>query len=96
VPKDSITARKLLRKIAAELIAMPNTGEEMTRLDAMLRVMFSSKAPADRQNLLKGLYPGLLKDELDLTTAGQAIQFIVERDEHSDNTEADKTLSSPA
>jgi hypothetical protein len=81
VPKEAIKARHLLRKIAAELIQMPNSGEEMTRVEAMLRVMFSSKAPADRQNLLKALWPGLLKDEIDLTTGGDKIVVKLVKDE---------------
>jgi len=81
VPKEAIKARHLLRKIAAELLTLPNGGGEITRIEAMLTAMFSSKAPADRQNLLKALWPGLLKDELDLTSGGERVTFIVERDE---------------
>lgn len=96
VPREAIRARHMLRKIAAELIKLPNSEQEMTRVEAMLRVMFSSKAPADRQNLLKALWPGLLKDEVDLTSGGAAITFIVERDEHRDDNEAGETLPETA
>lgn len=65
VPAEAIKARRMLRKIAAELIKPANSEQEVTRIEAMLRVMFSSKAPADRQNLLKALWPGLLKDEVE-------------------------------
>ena len=81
VPAEAIKARRLLRKIASEIISMPNDGGEMTRIEAMLRVMFSSRAPADRQNLLKALWPGLLKDEHDITTGGDPITFVIERDD---------------
>ena len=77
VPPDAIRARHLIRRIAAELLKMPNSPEEITRIEAMLRVMFSSKAPADRQNILKALWPGLLKDEVDLTSGGEKITLNV-------------------
>lgn len=85
VPAEAIKARHMLRKIAAELIKLPNSDQEMTRISAMLRVMFSSKAPADRQNLLKALWPGLLKDEVDLTSGGEKIivRLVKDEDERS-------------
>ena len=83
-PKDSIAARKLLRKIAAELLQLPNNGGEITRVEAMLTAMFSSKAPADRQNLLKALWPGLLKDEVDVTSGGEKLTGIIQIIEHDD------------
>jgi hypothetical protein len=82
-PKDAITARKKIRQIAAELIHIKekqDNGEvieyDITRADAMIRLMFSSKAPADKQTLMKALWPGLLKDEVDITSAGEKIQAI--------------------
>ena len=78
VPAEAIKARHMLRRIAAELIHVKektDAGEiveyDITRAYAMLRTMFASKAPADRQNLLKALWPGLLKDEVDVTTDGE-------------------------
>ena len=91
VPADAIKARHMLRRIAAELIHVKektDAGEiveyDITRAYAMLRTMFASKAPADRQNLLKALWPGLLKDEVDLTSGGEKItwaQFIGQTDD---------------
>jgi len=88
VPKDTIKGRALVRKIGAELIHISekqSNGEvveyDITRAEAMIRLMYSSKAPADKQTLLKALWPGLVKDELDLTSGGERVTFIVERDE---------------
>jgi hypothetical protein len=65
VPKETIEARKRARQIVAELLDMPNGQGETTRLDTMLRYMTGGKAsPKDRENILKILYPGLLKDEI--------------------------------
>lgn len=70
VPKDTIAARKLIRQIGAELVALPKDENgnvrELTRFELLIRAMYGSKAPADRQNLLKALAPGLLKDEIDV------------------------------
>lgn len=80
-PKDAITARKLFRKIAAELLTIHEKNEsgeavdyELTRLEAMIRLMLSSKAPKDRETVLKAMFPGLLKDEVDVTSGGQTIK----------------------
>jgi len=70
VPKTAIAGRKLIRQIGAELIHIrekSETGEtveyDLTRISAMIRLMFSSRAPADKQTLIKALWPGLLRDE---------------------------------
>jgi hypothetical protein len=39
----------------------------------MIRLKFSSRAPADFVTLLKALAPGLLKDELDVTSNGERL-----------------------
>lgn len=67
VPRDVLKARKLIRSIGAELINLPNSEEKVTRIYAMLRLMFSSKAPKDKETLMKALWPGLLRDEINLT-----------------------------
>lgn len=84
VPKDTIKGRALVRKIGAELIHIKeklDNGEsveyDITRAEAMIRLMFSSRAPADKQTLLKALWPGLVKDELDVTSAGE-VKVIIE------------------
>lgn len=74
VPKDAIAARKSIRKIGAELLRIKEKQEngevveyDITRFEAMIRLMFNSKSPVDRQTLLKALAPGLLKEELELS-----------------------------
>ena len=80
VPKDTIKGRALIRKIGAELIHIEDktTGEsyDITRAEAMIRLMYSSKAPADKQTLIKALWPGLVKDEVDLTSGGKQITWV--------------------
>jgi hypothetical protein len=69
VPKEAIEMRKMLRKIAAELIKIRDEGGneyEVTRLYARARLAFSSRNPRELELILKAMYPGLLKDEVDL------------------------------
>jgi len=80
-PKDAITARKLFRQIAAELLTIREKNEkgepveyDITRLEAAIRLKFGSRAPKDFETILKALYPGLLKDELDVTSGGEALK----------------------
>jgi hypothetical protein len=79
VPKDTIKGRHLIRKIGAELIHIKEkleTGEiveyDITRAEAMIRLMYSSKAPADKATLIKALWPGMLKDEIDVNLKADA------------------------
>ena len=91
VPKDTIKGRALIRKIGAELIKIsdPILGEyEITRAEAMIRLMYSSKQPADKKALIDALWPGLLKQEVDITTGGEKITFVIERDDGK----ADETI----
>lgn len=83
VPKDAIEARKFFRKIGAELLRIKEKQEngetveyDITRIEAAIRMKFSSKAPKDFETILKALYPGLLKDEIDLTSGGEKITVI--------------------
>jgi hypothetical protein len=61
VPKDTIKGRALIRKIGAELIRIGDKdGDyEITRAEAMIRLMYSSKAHADKKALIDALWPGL-------------------------------------
>ncbi len=88
VPKDTIKGRHLIRKIGAELIHIKerqdngeNVEYDITRVEAMIRLMFSSRAPADKQTLLKALWPGLVKDEVDVTSGGEKIVVQLVKDE---------------
>jgi len=82
VPKDAIAARKLFRKVGAELLRIQekqangeNVEYDITRMEAMIRLKFSSRAPADFQTILKAMYPGLLRDEVDVTSKGEKITW---------------------
>jgi hypothetical protein len=71
VPKETLAARKRLREVMAELLDMPDGQGVATRLDTMFRLMSGGRAtPKDREMILKGLYPGLLKDEIELNNTG--------------------------
>lgn len=84
-PRSFDQLRKLAVKIAGETIPAPN-GEDITRIEAMLRVLTSSKAPADRALFLAYAY-GKPRESLDVTSGGEKLTFIINRkDEEGDNT----------
>ncbi len=81
VPKEAIAARHLFRKVAAELLTIREKAEngetveyDITRIEAAIRLKFSCRAPKDFETILKAMYPGLLKDEVDVTSDGKAIK----------------------
>ena len=84
VPKDTLLMRKHMRLIAAELIGGGKFEDgtmkpEMTRLDAMLRQLWTSRNPAHNKLALQVLDPKLLTEHADITSDGKAIgwaQFI--------------------
>jgi len=63
-PKSFDILRKLAQRIAAEPIAEKN-GYTVTRIEAMLLAMSSSKHPSDRKTFLEYAY-GKVKDEIEL------------------------------
>jgi hypothetical protein len=86
VPAEAVAARKAIRKLGAELVHIKEkvwdderqgyieVEYDITRWEAMIRLMFSSRAPRDRELLLKAGLPGLLKEEMDLTSGGEKLQ----------------------
>ena len=66
VPVDAIAMRKHMRKIAAEIIGGDDTA--MSRLDAMLRQLWSSRNPAHNKLALQVLDPKILVEHLDIQT----------------------------
>ena len=80
-PRSFDALRKLAVKIAGENV--PES--EVTRIEAMLRVMSSSRNPADRALFLAYAY-GKPKDEVDLTTGGEAITFVIKRQDDKGNS----------
>lgn len=75
VPKDAVLMRKHMRKIAAELIGKDET--EMTRLDALLRQLFTSRNPAHNKLALQVLDPKILTEQVDVTSGGEKIVLVV-------------------
>ena len=97
VPKDAIEARKFFRKIGAELLTIKErqaNGEdveyELTRLEAAVRLKFSSKAPKDFETILKVMFPGLLKDEVDVTSGGEALNVLIKKASDATNDSNNK------
>lgn len=84
VPKTVTEARKQIRRIAAELIHIKEKQEngenveyDITRLDAAIRLKFSSRAPKDFETILKALYPGLLKDDVTIGGTGEGGALVI-------------------
>ena len=95
IPSTAIEVRRLIQAIGAQKLPLPQSEQDkaarkrkkyITRLEALLTAMFSSRAPADKQTILKGGYPGLLKDEVDVTSGGEKITGIIQIIEHDDKT----------
>ena len=71
VPKDAVAMRQHMKKIAAELLGAGDT--EMTRLDAMLRQLWTSRNPAHNKLALQVLDPKILTEHTDITSDGKAM-----------------------
>lgn len=78
VPTRAILMRKLIASIGDEKLKLPakdgNPSEQVTRLYAMIRRMYSSNQPRDRELLLKAITPDLLKDNVEVDA------IIIEKD----------------
>jgi hypothetical protein len=77
VPKEAIEMRHLLREIAAEVVKIKEESgdiREVTRLYARARLAFSSRNFKEFELILKALYPGLLREEIDVTSGGEKIK----------------------
>jgi hypothetical protein len=72
VPRDAILMRRHMRKIAAELIGSGDT--EMTRLDALLRQLFTSRNPAHSKLALQVLDPKILTEHYDVSAKVDRIE----------------------
>ena len=79
VPKDTVAMRRHMRKIAAELIGSGDT--EMTRLDAALRQLWTSRNPAHNKLALQVLDPKILTENIEYNGEG-TIKVIIE---HTDD-----------
>jgi len=87
VPKDAVLMRQHMRKIAAELIGKDET--EMTRLDALLRQLFTSRNPAHNKLALQVLDPKILQEHVDVTSGGEKVELVVIYDKPSGNPPTD-------
>ena len=72
VPKDAVAMRQHMRKIAAEMLGGDDTA--MTRLDAMLRQLWTSRNPAHNKLALQVLDPKILTEQVDITSDGEALK----------------------
>lgn len=75
VPKDAIKMREHMRKIAAEIIGKDESA--MSRLDAMLRQLFTSRNPAHNKLALQVLDPKILTEHTDITSNGETLKGYV-------------------
>jgi hypothetical protein len=84
VPRDAIAMRKHMRLIAAEIIGGDDSA--MTRLDACLRQLWTSRNPAHNKLALQVLDPKILTEQVDVTSGGDAltIRIIKASDDRSD------------
>ncbi len=74
-PKNFDALRALAQQIADEALLTPEG--KITRIEALLRVLTSSRAPADRALFLAYAY-GKPREQLDLTSGGEKVKLIVE------------------
>ena len=68
-PKSFDALRKLAQSIAAEELQSTD-GDVITRIEALLRVMSTSRNPADRKTFLEYAF-GKPKEEVDVTSGGE-------------------------
>jgi hypothetical protein len=90
VPRDAVLMRQHMRKIAAELLG--KEGEEMTRLDAMLRLLFTSRNPAHNKLALQVLDPKILEEVTKQELTGETKVII----EYADNNSNPAQITSGA
>ena len=82
VPRDAVEMRNHMRKIAAEIIG----GDEsaMTRLDACLRQLWTSRNPAHNKLALQVLDPKILQEHVDVTSGGDKIIVTIKGEDETD------------
>lgn len=85
-PKSFDQLRKLAVRVAAE-----QDEKKVTRVLDILRDWAKSKEVAKQDKFMAYTF-GKPKEEVDVTSGGEAIKFVIERDDR----EADKTIPDPA
>ncbi len=71
VPKETTLIREKMRMIAAEIIGNEETA--MTRFEAMLRQLWTSRNPAHNKLALQVLDPKILTEHMDMTSDGEKL-----------------------
>ena len=77
VPRDAIEMRHMFRAIAGEIVKLKDEGGrgvEVSRLYARARLLFSDRNWKSFELALKAMYPGLLREEVDVTSGGEKIK----------------------
>ena len=74
-PKSFDALRKLAQQIAAEDLQSTD-GDVVTRIEALLRVMSSSKNPADRALFLAYAF-GKPKEEIAMNNSGETVTKVI-------------------
>ena len=83
VPRDAIEMRRLIKQVGAEYLTLPQSEQEklagdkpkqIRRIRALVTRMYSSNQPADRAAILKAGWPGILREELDITSDGKPLK----------------------
>jgi len=87
-PKTFTALRKLAQQIAAEELQSTD-GDVITRIEALLRVLSTSRNPADRKTFLEYAF-GKPKDEVDLTSGGEALNVLIKKASDVTNDNNDK------
>jgi hypothetical protein len=75
VPKETLLIREKMRMIAAEVIG--NDENAMTRFEAMLRQLWTSRNPAHNKLALQVLDPKILQEHVDVTSGGDKVELVV-------------------
>lgn len=88
-PKSFDMLRKLAQEVAGEVLTGVD-GADVTRVEALLRVMSSSRNPADRKTFLEYAY-GKPKESVDITSNGQTLNWkdFIASDEDEKDTKTD-------
>lgn len=82
-PKSFDALRKLAQKIAAEELQSTD-GDVITRIEALLRVMSTSRNPADRKTFLEYAF-GKPKEEIEANVNGGLTVKIVKASDDTNN-----------
>jgi len=75
VPKETTLIREKMRMIAAEIIGNEETS--MTRFEAMLRQLWTSRNPAHNKLALQVLDPKILTESVDLSNSDGTLKIHV-------------------